>query len=420
MRHSNQRSWFSIVAPGILLAATGVGARDLMTTSLAGSEVGLGLLWAVVVGAALKFALSEGVARWQLATGSTLLEGWVSHLGTWIRWVFLAYLLLFTAVVGGALVTACGIAGAALVPLGDAGTSKIVWGIAHSLLGLTLVWYGSFHLFEKLMSVLIGIMFVTVVMTALVIGPDWGAVAQGFVPSIPASGVGWLLAVLGGVGGTVTLLSYGYWIREEGRSGLKDVVVCRVDLAVGNGITAIFGLSALIIGSRVQLEGDGSTLALQLADQLAAAIGPWGKWIFLIGFWGAVFSSLLGVWQSIPYMFADFLELSRAKTTALRRTMDPRQTRPYRLYLVLISIVSIGFLWVSVKEIQFSYGIIGACFLPLLALTLLLLNSRKRWVGSEFVSPWVINAVLVLALLFFGYAGGREIYTRLQQLLWPS
>ncbi len=75
MRHSNQRSWFSIVAPGILLAATGVGAGDLMTTSLAGSEVGLGLLWAVVVGAALKFALSEGVARWQLATGSTLLEG---------------------------------------------------------------------------------------------------------------------------------------------------------------------------------------------------------------------------------------------------------------------------------------------------------------------------------------------------------
>ncbi len=270
------------------------------------------------------------------------------------------------------------------------------------------------------MSILIGIMFVTVVMTALVIGPDWGAVAQGFVPSMPARSVGWLLAVLGGVGGTVTLLSYGYWIREEGRSGLKDVSVCRVDLAVGNGMTAIFGISALIIGSRVQLEGDGSTLALQLADQLAAAIGPWGKWIFLIGFWGAVFSSLLGVWQSIPYMFADFLELSRAKTAALRRTIDLRdlrQTRPYRLSLVLISIVPIGFLWVSVKEIQFSYGIIGACFLPLLALTLLLLNNRKRWVGSEFVSPWVINAVLVLALLFFGYAGGREIYTRLQQLL---
>ena len=126
-----------------------------------------------------------------------------------------------------------------------------------------------------------------------------------------------------------------------------------------------------------------------------------------------------GVWQSIPYMFADFLELSRAKTTALRRTIDLRQTKSYRLYLVLISILPISFLWVSVKEIQFFYGIIGACFLPLLALTLLLLNNRKRWVGSEFVNPWVINAVLVLALLFFGYAGGREIYIRLQQMLWP-
>ena len=58
-----------MVAPGILLAATGVGAGDLLSSSLAGSQVGLAVLWAALGGALLKFVLSEGLARWQLATG---------------------------------------------------------------------------------------------------------------------------------------------------------------------------------------------------------------------------------------------------------------------------------------------------------------------------------------------------------------
>jgi hypothetical protein len=346
-----------------------------------------------------------------LATGTTLLEGWAWRLGHWIRWVFFAYLLLFTMVVGGALMTACGVAGAGLLPLGSPQTSKIVWGLIHSAVGLALVWFGSFALFEALMAVLIGIMFVTVLGTAVLIAPDWGSVLAGLVPSIPPGGGSWLLAVLGGVGGTVTLLSYGYWIREAGRQGLADVRVCRLDLALGNGVTGLFGLAVIIIGSRIKIEGQGAMVALQMADQLAAVIGPAGKWIFLAGFWGAVFSSLLGVWQSIPYMFADFVELQHARPG--ERTGDLRATKAYRGYLLFIATVPALFLWTSVTQIQLAYGIIGAMFLPLVALTLLILNNRTDWVGAEFRSGPLINAVLAAALLFFGYLGAGELWDAL-------
>lgn len=53
-------------------------------------------------------------------------------------------------------------------------------------------------------------------------------------------------------------------------------------------------------------------MALVLAGQLAEALGPLGKYAFLLGFWGAVFTSLLGVWQGVPYMFADYLRVGRA------------------------------------------------------------------------------------------------------------
>jgi Mn2+/Fe2+ NRAMP family transporter len=402
-------SWYRVVAPGILLAATGVGAGDLLTSTLAGSEAGLSVLWCVAVGALLKWALAEGLTRWQLATGSTLLEGWTWKLGGWVRWVFLAYLLLFTVIVGRALASACGVAATGFFQVGEPSQSVVFWGVAHSLAGMALALFGGFALFEGLMSGLIGLMFVTVLFTAVAIGPDWAAVARGFVPSIPERGSHWVLAVLGGVGGTVTLLSYGYWIREQGRRGLEMLPTCRLDLAVGNGMTGLFGVAVILIGSRLELDGGGSMLALAMADQLAAVVGPAGRWIFLLGFWGAVFSSLLGVWQSIPYLIADFFELHSGAKPGVRRDIDLRKTPAYRSYVVVIGVVPLFFLGASVRSIQLVYGVFGALFLPLLALTLLVMNNKRRWVGSDSLSPVWIKQLLAAAMALFAYLGWTEL-----------
>ena len=68
-RENRKSSLFILIGPGLLVAATGVGAGDLATASLTGSQLGTAVLWAVVVGAFLKLVLTEGLARWQLATG---------------------------------------------------------------------------------------------------------------------------------------------------------------------------------------------------------------------------------------------------------------------------------------------------------------------------------------------------------------
>ena len=111
----------ALIAPGLLVAATGVGAGDLLTASYAGSQAGLALVWAVAIGCLFKWSLTEGLARWQMATGTTLLEGWATRLGGWISWVFLGYFLLWSLVTGGSLSKACGVAGDGLLPLGRPG-----------------------------------------------------------------------------------------------------------------------------------------------------------------------------------------------------------------------------------------------------------------------------------------------------------
>lgn len=426
MTDNERSSWtLAALAPGILVAATGVGAGDLLTASIAGSAIGVAILWAAPAGAVLKYFLTEGVARWQMATRTTLLEGWVTRLGPWWLWIFLAYLLLWSFFVGGALVSACGLAATGLLPLGeDLRFSKALWGVVHALAGYCLVRIGGFRLFEKMMSAMIGLMFVTVILTAVLMRPDWSAVLRGcLVPWIPNKGVGWLIGVLGGVGGTVTLLSYGYWIREKGRRGMAGLGASRIDLGVGYLMTALFGIAMVMIGSRVSIE-KGPTVALELAGQLELVLGTPGRWVFLFGFWGAVFSSLLGVWQSIPYLFADLTRLivrrrgHSGRGTEQENPTEPAEidrlseTRPYRWVLLGMTVVPLCLLWVSVQQVQLVYAIVGAFFMPLLALSLLIMNNRTDWVGTSFRNGWVANAALVVTLLFFAYVAAGEVARR--------
>lgn len=415
-----RRSWLSAIAPGILIAATGVGAGDLITAGLAGSRLGVVVAWTAIAGALLKWALNEGVARWQMATGTTLLEGWSDKLGAWIRWVFLGYLLIWSVATGSALMSACGVAGFGLfTPNADADTARLYWGVAHSFIGVALVLLGGYRLFEKLMAVFIGVMFAAVIATAVLIKPDWGAVGAGLImPTIPKAenALNYILGIIGGVGGTVTLLCYGYWIREEGRTGESGVRACRLDLAIGYGMTAIFGVAMIVIGSRITLTQGGAKMAIVLADQLALTMGTFGRWVFLIGFWGAVFSSLLGVWQSVPYLFADFVYMNRRPRGSVATdepAIDYTKTKAYRAFLFGLAIVPIFFVTQRVEHIQLTYAVLGAMFMPLLALTLLLMNNRTDWVGVRFRSRWAINVLLVATLVFFAYLGGRKLIKEL-------
>ena len=407
-------SRLALFAPGLLVAATGVGAGDLLTASLAGSRHGFTLLWAAWFGALLKWFLNEGVARWQMATGTTLLEGWVDRLGRWARWTFLAYLLPWAFFTGGALISACGVAGASILPLGhDPRAAKIVWGIAHALAGGVLVWRGGFRTFERWMAACVVLMVAGVVFTAPLLVADWRAVLDGlFRPRVVPGAGRYALGVLGGVGGTVTLLSYGYWIREKGRSGVRGAAECRVDLAGGYALTAIFGMAMIVIGSGAGLR-QGPTTALELADRIASVLGPAGRWIFLLGFWGAVFSSLLGVWQSIPYLFADLVALRPGGRT---EAPDPARTPAYRWSLLFLATVPVVLLWLPLERAQMLYAVFGALFMPFLAFTLLLMNARTTWVGRDLRNGWVTNLALVATLAVFAWIGWGEIVASLAAL----
>jgi len=287
----------------------------------------------------------------------------------------------------------------------DARSGKIFFGVLSSLFGLALVLWGGYRAFEIAMRLCIGTMFVTVLVTAGLLWPGTSAVLTGLVvpriPNVDASAVIWTVALIGGLGGTLTVLSYGYWMREAGRTRPEDLRDCRIDLGASYAMTAVFGAAMMIVGSTIHVEGEGTQLLVALSDQLGTVLGPAGKWLFLIGTFGTVFSSLLGVWQAAPYIFADCWRLLFAPPGA--PIVVDTQAKPYRVFLVVLALVPMIGLFASFREVQKLYTVIGAYIFPLLALALLIFNGRAAWVGQRFKNRPLTTLALAGVLAFFSW-----------------
>jgi uncharacterized membrane protein YGL010W len=59
---------------------------------------------------------------------------------------------------------------------------------------------------------------------------------------------------------------------------------------------------------------------------------------------------------------------------------------------------------ISFKDIQKLYSVVGALFVPVLAIALLWLN-RERFVSNTYMNSKLTNIALVVVLFFFSYVG---------------
>jgi Mn2+/Fe2+ NRAMP family transporter len=283
------------------------------------------------------------------------------------------------------------------------------WGIIHSGVAVLLIWVGRFGLFEKLMKALVGIMVIAVLVCALLVHPHWRELlGDFFVPQLPAGAGKSVLGIFGGIGGSMTMLCYGYWIRENAWTGAAYQRAVRADLWLAYGVTLVFAVALTLVASGCNAHAtQGSRMALEVAARLQATLGPAGRWTFLIGFWCAVFTAMLAVWQGVPYLFADFT--AHWRRWGAGPDEDVTRTKAYRGYLLFLAGPPLVLLF---KEQPVAmvvlFTIVGACFMPFLAALLLYLNNRRDWIGPLRNHVWH-NAALIVALLLFGWIAVSEL-----------
>ena len=398
---------WKIVGPGLVVAATGVVAADMVATLVAGSRYGYGLLWAVILGVILKIILVEGAGRFTLATGRTIFEGWRS-LGRWTTWYFGPYIMIWGFVYGATAMSSAALPLAAVFPV----LPLWAWAIIMGLLGFVMVWFGKYSFFEKVTAALVGLMFVTVVGLAVIAAPNIPEMLTGLVPVIPEGGVLYTLALAGGVGGTITLAAYGYWLREKGWYTPKWMRVMRIDNSMAYVVTGVFVIAMLVVGAEVVRSAgvalsSGDEGLLDLYAVLRAEYGDVVGTGFLIGFWAASFSSIIGVWNGVSLMFADFWGNIRGKESGHPDTrVGGKYFRFYVLWLTFPPMVL--FALGQPIGLILAYGVLGSLFMPFLALTLLGLLNGSR-IPKEWANKLHTNIALGITALLFAVLGGQQL-----------
>lgn len=389
---------WKLIGPGIVVAATGVGAGDLIATLIAGSRFGYALVWAAVVGCIVKIALSEGSARYHLATGSTIFEGWRS-LGAWTSWYFGIYVVIWGFVYGATAMSATALPLAALFPV----LPLRAWAALAGITGFLFVALNRYSTFETVMKVLVAVMFLVMTGLALLVSPRIGDVAGGLAPSLPAGSALYTLGLIGGVGGTITTAAYGYWVNAKGWRGPAWIPMMRLDNYVAYAMTGIFVVAMLIVGAELLYSAQialtsGDRGLLDLSGVLEERFGRTIALAFLIGFAATALSSLFGVWHGVSLLFSDFVEHLSGRT---ERSDHPERGWPFRAFLVWLTFPPMMLLFFDQPFLLvIIYGVIGAFFMPFLAITLLiLLNSSRIPTGHR--NGWLSNGLLGAAALLF-------------------
>jgi Mn2+/Fe2+ NRAMP family transporter len=405
-------SLLRLAGPGLIVAATGIGSGDVVSATVGGARYGVALLWAIALGAFFKFVLTEGIARWQLATGLTVVEGWAEYLPRWVRIYFGAYLLIWTVAVSAALTNATGLG---IANLTGGAISQPRGAVLHSLVGFGFVWLGGYAGFERLMKTLVGVMGFSILVCAALTLNEPGRALEGLaIPTIPAGSGGYVLSLIGGIGGSITMLSYNYWMREERMQGAGFLRYVRGDVGIAYVFTALFGIAVMLIANRAFFEAGTAITDAQavpkMAQMLGTILGAFGVYAYSLGFWAAVFASLLGVWQSVPYLYADLYGILKRLPPDARAEVVKVTSTPYRLALVFLTLAPLPFAFVGRPLfIIIAYTIVGSLFVPFLAATLLYLNNRVRWTAAVPRNHWSTNLLLAAILALFLAVGAQEV-----------
>src|SRR3712207_4896458 len=195
------------------------------------------------------------------------------------------------------------------------------------------------------MQFFVALMFITIIGLAILLAPNLGGLAAGILPTkFPEGSLLSVLSLIGGVGATFTLASYNYWVRERGWGFPSWIPMMRLDLIVGYALTALFMVAMLVVGAELLFasgEGiSGEEGLIALADPIQERFGAVARWLFLIGFWAAATSSIVGAWNGSAYLFADSVRTSRDVPDERAEEYLSEKSIYFRAMLVWISFPS--------------------------------------------------------------------------------
>ncbi len=324
------RIW-RMLGPGILLAATSIGASHLVLSPQAGARFGTSLLWLVLASHLLKYPAFEFGPRYAAVTGKNLLQGYLKLPGPrgWALWLFLVGTVIQGVGVRGGVVSITG----AVLGCWLGGLSAEWYSLVTAVVVVFLLLAGGFGWMDNLNKVMMATLALATLIAFIPACPGPGQLKNLVLPQLPAGSIVLVAAILGWMPtGIDVSIWHSFWTLEKfKRLGIDPADAPQAprrlrlmlgDMRVGYGLSLISALMFMCMGAS-KLAGQGEALrGAEFASHLATAytdvLGPWMLHLFMLTAFFAMFSTSYTVVDGFSRSFAEALASLRGREGSVR------------------------------------------------------------------------------------------------------
>jgi manganese transport protein len=344
------------LGPGIVVSGSVIGSGELVNTPVQAAKFGFILLWAVLLSCVIKLFVQVELGRHCLAHNRTTIQALNTIPGPRLRgtsWTALVYMLGYFAT----MLTVVGIIGAlgglmhGIAPLAESQfASTRVWGTLLALVTLGLLWQGWYENLEKLVIALVGVFSLSVgVGVFLIQGTEYRISADEVLSGLTFSlgsnreAAGFAVLSLMGALGTAAneLFMYPYWILEKGYAravgdpesegwtmrARQWIRTIWLDAGLATAVATIVTGAFFLLGAAVLFRQGTQPQGLAVVDQISSvyteSYGEWSKWVFLIGAFCTLLSTLVVIVAASGRMWTDLFAslgwVDRSDERAVRR-----------------------------------------------------------------------------------------------------
>ena len=321
------------LGPGLIISAVIVGSGELIVTPKLGAAEGFHLLWFIILGCFIKVFVQIELGRFAVSKGLTTLEAMNLMPGprfivSWLLWLWVFMYLALIFQVAGMIGGLASVFELAKVPL----TQKTLAILTGASCAVLLV-VGRYKLVEVMSTALVVIFtFTTLIAVGALQSTPYaisGAqIVEGLKFHLPSSFTT-AFAAFGIIGvGASELIYYPYWCLEKGYAksvGPFDhtaswverakgwLRVMKIDAWVCFSIYTVATLAFFMLGASV-LHAKGLVVADDkmietLSYMYRDTFGEWSYWVFLVGAFAVLYSTVFGATASNARLFADALSL---------------------------------------------------------------------------------------------------------------
>lgn len=385
------------LGPGFIITSAFIGPGTITLCTLSGIEFGYSLIWCIIFSIAATSYLQELSARLGIISRLGLGDIFKSNTHNTLNKVFFIFVFL-SLFIGNSAYESGNISGTVMGLETFTGSITInllkfninLLPIFISIFLISIIAYGSYKVFERMLVSLVFVMSLTFIVTAILSKPDLNLIFDGLIPNINDNNFIYVIGLIGTTVVPYNLFLHSYISKKKWKSK-KDYKSSIYDTLLSIFIGGLISIAIIITsaGASGLIDGNEVKNAIDLGKQLSPYLGGFSKYFISIGLFSA------GITSSITAPIATSYALS-----SIFNYKPEWKEKKFKIVSIIIILIGCFFSSTSynpiyiIKLAQFVNGL----FLPIIGISLLWAVNQTHYLGN-YINTKYYNVIGLLIII---------------------